>query len=111
MCLCIASCLYLCIKSYVCVSALLLVFSALQRRVSSPSEVVCAFAYSVNMCASTLQVVFVSTLLVVCSWGEEGGGGGGGHVALSFRRSDQCCVSLVLGHAGMGVIPACMEHS
>ena len=57
-----------------CVSALLLVFSALQRRVSSPSEVVCAFAYSV-MCASTLQVVFVSTLLVVCSWGEEGGGG------------------------------------
>ena len=54
------------------------------------------------------QVVFVSTLLVVCSWGEEGGGG---HVALSFRRSDQCCVSLVLGHAGRGVIPACMEHS
>ena len=69
---------------------------------SSPSEVVCAFVYSV-MCASTLQVVFASTLLVVCSWG---GKGGPGHVALSFRRSEQCCVSLFAGHAG-----ACMEHS
>ena len=75
-------------------SALLHVFSALQRCVSSPSEVVCAFAYSV-MCASTLQVVFASTLLVVFSWW-----GGGGHVALLFRRSDQCCVSLFVGHAG-----------
>ena len=49
-----------------------------------------------SMCASTLQVVFASTLLVICSWG---GGGGGGEVALSFRRSDQCCVSLFVGHA------------
>ena len=82
-----------------CVSALLLVFSALQRCVFSPSEVVCA---------STLQVVFASTLLVVCSWGwgGVGGGGWGGHVALSFRRSDQCCVSPC-----RGVIQACMEHS
>ena len=66
-------------------------FSALQRCVSSPSEVVCAFAYA-DMCASTLEVVFASMLLVVrvyvCVWG------GGGHVALSFRRSDQCCVSI-----------------
>ena len=71
----------------VCVSALLLVFSALQRCVS-PSLI---FSYT---CASTLQVVFASTLLVVCSCGE------GGHVALSFRRSDQCYVSLFVGHAG-----------
>ena len=53
-----------------------------------------------HMCASTLQVMFASTLLVVCSWGGGGGGGGGGHVALSFRTSDQCYVSLFVGHAG-----------
>ena len=46
-----------------------------------------------SMCASTLQVVFASTLLVLCSWG------GRKHVALSFRRSDQCCVNLFVGHA------------
>ena len=53
-----------------------------------------------------------STLLVVCSWDGGGGGGGGGgdmHVALSFRRSDQCCVSKFVGM--QGVIQACMEHS
>ena len=32
--------------------------------------------------------------------GGVGGGGEGGHVTLSFRRSDQCCVSLFVGHAG-----------
>ena len=37
------------------------------------------------------------------------GGGGGGHVALSFRRSDQCCVSCLWGM--QGVIQDCMEHS
>ena len=69
-----------------CVSALLLVFSALQRCVSFPSEVVCAFAFPV-MCTSTLQVVFASTLLVVCSvYVVGGGGGGGGQVAIVIQK-------------------------
>ena len=56
------------------------------------------FAYSVT-CASKLQVVFASTLLVVCSVyacvvGE------GGTCSIVIQRSDQCCVSLFAGHAG-----------
>ena len=64
MCICIATCV-----------------QCIARCVSSPSEVVCAFAYSV-MCASQHVV---------------GGGGGGVECTLSFRRSDQYCVSGMQG--------------
>ena len=91
-----------CVCVCVCVSALLLVFSALQRCVSSPSEVVCALAYSV-ICASTLQVVFASTLLiVVCSWG------GGGACSIVIYSEGQTTVVLACLWGMHGVIQACM---
>ena len=47
---CVCVCVCVCVHVHVCVSA--------------------AFAYSV-MCALKLQLVFASTLLVVCSWGGD----------------------------------------
>ena len=75
----------MCVCVCVCVYALLLMFSALQRCVPSPSEVVRAFAYSV-MCVSTLQVVFTSTLLVLCSVCVCVCVGGGGHVSIVIQK-------------------------
>ena len=47
VCVCVCVCVVCVLCVFVYVSALLLVFSALQRCVFSPSELVCAFAYSV----------------------------------------------------------------
>ena len=85
-------------------SVLLLVFSALQRCVSS-SEVVCAFAFPV-LCASTLQVVFASTLLVVCSMYVVGG-----ETSSNCHSEGQTNVVLACLWGMQGVIQACMEHS
>ena len=51
------------------------------------------YAVLYGMCTSTLQVVFASTLLVVCSWGE-------GTCCIVIQKvRPMLCVSLFVGHA------------